>query len=309
MSDVPRPRIPVILGPTAAGKTDLSLRLAERFPRIEIVSADSRQIYTGMDIGTAKPAPHERGDVPHHFIDIVTPDVLYSAGLYADAAHTVITEILDRGGIPLVVGGSGFYVSALFQGLGAPTVDAAVLESLEQRGRAEGFNVLYEELMVIDPVAARMHSPNNHVKTLRALCCYYQTGRLYSVYLQEESIQPAPFTPVYFGIAPPRELLYERINRRALHMLEQGQGLIRETQDLLAAGYDRNAPGLRTVGYAEVLAWLAGEISEERMLELIQQSTRRYAKRQMTWFRRVEGVRWSEQGDIDAAAESLIFSA
>lgn len=297
MSDAPRPRIPVIVGPTAAGKTDLSLRLAERFPRIEVVSADSRQIYTGMGIGTAKPTPQERGHVPHHLIDIATPDMLYSAGLYADAARAVIAEILDRGGLPLVVGGSGFYVSALFQGLGAPTVDAGILERLEQRGESEGFDALYEELVAIDPVAAGMHSPNNHVKTLRALCCYYQTGRPYSMYMREESIQPAPFVPVYFGIAPPRELLYERINQRALRMLEQG--LIQETRDLLAAGYDRDAPGLKTVGYAEVLAWLAGEISEDRMLELIRQSTRRYAKRQMTWFRRVEGMRWSEQGDVD----------
>lgn len=289
---VQRGTIPVIVGPTASGKTALSLELADRHPGIEIISADSRQIYTGMDIGTAKPSLEELARVPHHMIDIVAPDVLYSAGEYAEAARKAIAGVLERGGTPLVVGGSGFYVQALFEGLGAPTVDPEILAELQKRGEEEGFDRLHEELMRIDPEAARAHSPNNHVKTLRALCCYHQTGIPYSTFISGKSIQEAPFKPVYYVLAPERATLYDRINRRVLSMLEAG--LVEETKQLLAAGYEPTAPGLRTVGYAEVLAWLAGEISEPRMIDLIQQSTRRYAKRQMTWFRRLQNVGGSE---------------
>jgi len=296
------PEIPVIVGPTAAGKTALSLMLAEAFPGTEIVSADSRQIYIGMDIGTAKPARAELDRVPHHLIDIVAPDTPYSAGRYADAARAVIVGILERGGRPLVVGGSGFYVKALFEGLGAPAADPVILDRLQRRGEEEGFDLLYDELAAIDPETARRHSPNNHAKTLRALCCYYQTGRLYSSFLEGET-ESAPLRPVYLGIAPAREVLYRRIDRRVLGMLEDG--LVDETRRLLATGYGRDAPGMRTVGYAEVLARLAGEIDAARMVELIQQATRRYAKRQMTWFRRVQDVLWMPEPDIGAALERI----
>jgi tRNA dimethylallyltransferase len=288
----PGARIQVIVGPTAAGKTALALQIAGRAGDIEIVSADSRQIYTGMDIGTAKPSAAELRHVPHHMIDIVTPDTLYSAGRFAADARRAIDDILGRGRTPLVVGGSGFYIRALFEGLGAPTVDQKILAGLKERSETEGAERLYEELLAIDPEAARAHSPNNVVKTLRALCCWYQTGRLFSSFASEESLGPSPYIPVYRGIAPPRELLYDRINRRALAMLEAG--LLAETEALLARGYDRAAPGLKTVGYAEAIAHLAGEIDYPTMVAAIQQSTRRYAKRQMTWFRRVPGVVWGE---------------
>ncbi len=292
--------VPVIAGPTASGKTDLSLALAERFEGLEIVSADSRQIYTGMDIGTAKPTPDDLRRVPHHMIDIVAPDRLYSAGEYAGAARMAIADILERGGVPLVVGGSGFYIKALFEGLGAPSADQDILRQLQERGGREGFERLYEELQAVDPVAAAAHSPNNHVKTLRALCCYHQTGIPYSTFLARESIQVAPFKCTFLGLSPEREQLYRRINRRVLTMLEQG--LVEETKRLVEVGYDRSTPGLKTVGYAEVLAWLAGEIAEERMIELIKQSTRRYAKRQMTWLRRMEGVFWMQTPDLERAS-------
>lgn len=294
-------RVGVIVGPTAAGKTALALALAKSFDAIEIVSADSRQIYIGMDIGTAKPTTEELRSVPHHMIDIITPDTLYSAGLYAVAARRAIDDIVSRGKVPLVVGGSGFYVKALFEGLGAPTVDQNLLETLKRRGELEGGDKLYEELLAIDPEAARAHSPNNIVKTLRALCCYYQTGRLYSSYAEEESLDPSPYTPSYIGIAPDRALLYERINRRVITMLDDG--LLKETEALLAKGYTRDASGLKTVGYAEAIAHLAGELSYEGMVGAIQQSTRRYAKRQMTWFRRVEGVEWMEESDLEKGRE------
>jgi tRNA dimethylallyltransferase len=279
------PRVKVIVGPTASGKTKLSLELAAGDEKIEIVSADSRQIYIGMDIGTAKPSLEELRAVPHHMIDIVTPDILYSAGEYAIQARAVITDILSRGGRPLVVGGSGFYVKALFEGLGAPTVDQEMLERLKERGEREGYDMLYRELEEIDPDAAHAHSPNNHVKILRALCCYHQTGRPYSSFAGMEEIGRAPFVPEYLAIAPPRSILYDRINARVLAMLDAG--LIRETEALLSHGYAPDAPGLRTVGYAEAIRYLHGDLDYATMVSLIQQSTRRYAKRQMTWFRKM----------------------
>jgi tRNA dimethylallyltransferase len=295
--------VPVIIGPTASGKTLLSLELAARFGGVEIISADSRQIYIGMDIGTAKPSPSELASVPHHMIDIVTPDALYSAGRYAAAARAAIEDVMGRGGVPLVVGGSGFYVKALFEGLAAPTVDQGMLARLQERGEREGYDLLHAELARIDPTAAAAHSPNNHVKTLRALCCYYQTGQLYSSFTGPDALGAAPWRPRYLAIRPPRELLYARIDRRVLAMLEAG--LLDETRALLGLGYDVTSPGLRTVGYAEALRHLAGDIDHATMTSAIQQATRRYAKRQMTWFRRVEGVEWHGEPDVAAGVAWL----
>jgi tRNA dimethylallyltransferase len=291
----------VIVGPTASGKTALSLALAERFPLVEIVSADSRQIYAGMDIGTAKPSADELRAIPHHLIDIVTPDTLYSAGRYAVDARAAIDDIIARGGMPLVVGGSGFYVKALFHGLGAPAVDQRVLDDLTERAAREGYDALYDELLRVDPAAA--HSPNNRVKLLRALACWHQTGERYSAFEGEEAIGAAPYEPLYIGIAPGRAELYERINQRVLTMMRQG--LVAETEELLRRGYDADSPGMKTVGYAEVIRYLAGDLAYDAAVALIQQSTRRYAKRQMTWFRRVEGVRWLGAPGIDEAVQVI----
>lgn len=291
VSTAGRRRIPVIVGPTAAGKTAAALALAAAFPEIEIISADSRQIYIGMEIGTAKPTREELAAAPHHMIDVVTPDVRYSAGMYADAVSALLRGIMERGKVPLLVGGTGFYLKALFQGLGAPTVDPAVLAELEARCRGIGASAMHQELAAIDLVAAAAHSPNNVVKTLRALACYYQTGRPYSSFLTSDA-SASEWEPCYLGIAPERGLLYGRIDARVLTMIEAG--LIAETEGLLASGIAGDAPGMRTVGYAEVVEYLRGAIDRPRMIELIQQSTRNYAKRQMTWFRSVEGITWLE---------------
>lgn len=291
--------VPVIGGPTAAGKTALAIDLAHRIGGVEIVSADSRQVYIGMDIGTAKPTFEERQGVPHHLIDIVTPDRLFSAGEFAERAAVVIDAIRARGNTPLVVGGSGFYVRALFEGLGAPTVDRELLKQLTERGEREGYDVLHRELAAVDPVAAAAHSPNNHVKTLRALCCYHQTGRPYSSFLGVGPVGAPRYSPVQLVLAPPRAELYERINRRAAAMLDAG--FVEEVRRLVEEGYGADSPGLRTVGYTEVLAHLAGTITSERMLELIRQGTRRFAKRQMTWYRNQTGAETMETPDVEAA--------
>jgi tRNA dimethylallyltransferase len=291
--------IPVIVGPTASGKTSLALELARDDRRIEIVSADSRQVYAGMDIGTAKPSAEQLRETPHHMIDVVPPTVNYTAGDFALDARVAINNILQRGGRPLIAGGSGFYIRALFHGLGAPTVDQSVYDSLVERANREGYDTIYQELLRIDPLAAQAQSANNRVKVFRALACYVQTGRLYSSFLEGDAIEQAAFVPRYLGLAPPRPELYHRINQRVIEMVEAG--LVEEVQGLLRQGLPLDAPGFRTVGYEETLDYLAGKLSREAMIHSIQQSTRRYAKRQLTWFRKVADVHWIAEPDLHAA--------
>ncbi len=301
------PPIGVILGPTASGKSALSLRIAERFPRVEIVSADSRQIYRGLDIGTATPTRDELRAVRHHMIDIIEADQPFSAGDYAVRARRIIETILKEGGIPLVVGGSGFYVRALFEGLGAPAVDADVYQSLLEREQSEGADALRHELERIDPRAAAQHAANNRVKTFRALACYYQTGTRYSDFIMAASIPPWTHEPVYVAIARERSRLYRTIDDRVVDMLERG--LLEETRGVLARGVDPQAPGLRTVGYRQVIDMLEGRIGGDEMVKQIQRATRRYAKRQMTWLKGMQNVVWispSDEGrELQAAIEAL----
>jgi tRNA dimethylallyltransferase len=278
--------VPVIIGPTAAGKSALAMRMAGEIPHAEIVSADSRQVYIGMDAGTAKPTAHEQSLVRHHMIDIVTPDVAYSAGQYAVAARETIRDARARGATPIVVGGSGFYIRALFEGLGAPEADPQIVALLEQRAEREGYDALVEELRRVDPVAAAAHSANNRVKTLRALACWMQTGRRYSEFGGSGALGRFELEPRYIGVFPEREELYEQINRRTIAMVRGG--LVEETRRLVDR-FGSAAPGLRTVGYKEAIEHLEGRIDEPAMIAAIQQSTRRYAKRQMTWFR---SIRW-----------------
>jgi tRNA dimethylallyltransferase len=288
--------IPVIVGPTASGKSRLAMELAEADPRIEIVSADSRQIYIGLDIGTAKPTPTERASVRHHLIDIVTPDRSYSAGEYAVAARAAIDGILERSGIPIVVGGTGFYIRALFEGLAAPAVPPEIYERLAERERLEGYEALYRELQAVDPEAAAAHPSANRQKMIRALACWIGTGRRYSSFKGEGELGVWSRRPRYLGMAIDRPELYRRVDERVDRMMEEG--LLAETERILAAGYPVDAPGLRTVGYSELVRYRAGEFPLDRAVDLIKQSTRRYAKRQMTWFTRVEGVEWIEHGEL-----------
>ena len=178
--------IPVLVGPTASGKTALSEQIHDQYPAVEIISADSRQIYIGMDIGTAKPPQSFLQRVPHHLIDILRPDVLYSAGTFARDAGSAINAILQQDKIPLITGGTGFYIRALFEGLQAPAADPVIYSRLEKRMEVEGYDVLLQELHRLDPSAAEILPPENRAKTFRALACYYQTGVPYSQYLLEQ---------------------------------------------------------------------------------------------------------------------------
>jgi len=293
-----------IVGPTASGKTALSLELAARIGQpVEVVSADSRQIYTGMDIGTAKPSPAELAQTPHHLINILPPNQRYAAGRFANDAAAAIRGVRSRGNIPVVVGGSGFYVQALFEGLTAPTADPEIYAQLEQRLATEGYESLRHQLHAVDPIAAAAHPANNRAKTLRALACYLQTGEPYSNFLAATNAASTEFAPRYVVISPPREVLYQRINQRVLQMVEMG--LMEEVDRLIAEGFTADAPGMKTVGYAEALRYRAGEFSHQRMVELIQQSTRRYAKRQVTWFRRLANGLWLEDGGEESLGKVM----
>ncbi len=278
----------ILAGPTAVGKTELSLQLAEQMSA-EIVSADSRQVYRRLDIGTAKPTPEELARVRHHFIDELDLEEPFSAGRFAEAAWERIREIHARGRAALVVGGSTLYLYALQYGLAEiPTVSAGTRAAIEERLGREGAEALYRELQSVDPEAAATMDPTKTQRLVRALEVYHETGEPISSF-QRKTIRP-PFNFRTVVLTRDRAALYERINRRVDLMLDAG--LLDEVAGLLEAGFDPSVNPLRTIGYQEPIRFLQGEISREEMVRLIKRNTRRYAKRQLTWYRRFSDVRW-----------------
>lgn len=293
------PAAVILLGPTGVGKTAVALELTKHLPS-EIVSADSRQVYRYMDIGTAKPTPVERAQAPHHFIDICNPDQIYSAGEYGEQARATIKEILSRQKWPLVVGGSGLYLRALLEGFFAAKATNRDLQTqLKHRAREEGSAVLHAELARVDPqTAARLH-PNDAHRIVRALEIFYAGGKTVTEAWQQHSA-PVNFPYRLIGLNMPRPALYARINLRVDKML--AAGLAEECRHLLKLGYAPELNALNTVGYQEVFQFFRQEISAKRMSELIKQHSRNYAKRQMTWFRKMRHVEWFEIAPDDSAA-------
>ena len=289
----------VIVGPTAVGKTELSLRLAKMVDG-EIVSADSRQVYKGMDIGAAKPTPEERARAPHHFIDVKTPDQYYSAGEYGREARRCTQEIISRGRTPIIVGGSGFYIQALVDGLFAPRIaDPRVKERWRAKIDDEGIDAVFEKLRAVDPQTAAVLHPNDIQRVVRALEVWELSGKPVSSFRKGEE-EPADFQTVFVGLNRERPKLYNRIESRVDAMLRAG--LIDEVKRLQQLGYGPQLNALRSVGYQEVFQYLRGELQLEEMTDKIKMNTRRYAKRQLTWFRRDDRIHWfaldeeSEQG-------------
>ncbi len=286
------PHVLVLVGATASGKTATIVRLATWLP-VEVISADSRQVYRYLDVGTAKPTVEERQRVLHHCIDIRDPDQSYSAGEFAADALSLIPAIWHRGKLPCVVGGSGFYIHALCYGLfeapPAPLLHQ-VRRQLQLRLQREGRDRLYEELCRVDPELAARYSDRNPRRILRALEFYYATGLPLSHAHRLYPPREPPFVTFWVGLHWERAQLYERINRRAQWMWEHG--LVEETERVLAMGYPPDSPGFNTHGYAECIAYLRGELSEAEALARMQQRTRQYAKRQLTWFRRYSHIRW-----------------
>ncbi len=298
-SDLKENRVIILVGATAVGKTALSFKLAQQM-NAEIVSADSRQVYRYMDIGTAKPTAEERGRVPHHFIDIRNPDEYYSAGEYGRAARRKVADIFEREKQPLVVGGSGFYIQALVDGLFAPQIsDPEIKIKWHRRIEKEGKDKIFAFLEKIDPESAQRLHPNDVQRIVRALEVYELTNRPLSAF-QPGREEPADFDTVFFGLARKRHRLYQRIEARVDAMIEAG--LFVEVRSLLEKGYDERYNALQTVGYREVFPFLRGEISREESIDTIKMNSRRYAKRQMVWFRRDKRIHWLD-ADILSTAE------
>ncbi len=271
-----------ILGPTAVGKTATAIALA-RMVDGEIISIDSRQVYRGLDIGTAKPNLHQQAAIPHHLVDILDIDREISAGAYREMALQTVTDILARNKIPIFVGGSGLYVNALLKGIfEESTTDPEVRRQIRQELQEKGIAALYNQLVDVDPVTALKIHMNDVKRVTRALEIYRMTGRPPSQHFQEQDHQP-PFAYRIFILNAAREELYRRINERVDQML--ADGLVAEVEQLIAAGHRSELEALRTLGYQEVVLFLDGKCSLEEMRENIKQNTRHYAKRQLTWFR------------------------
>lgn len=300
-----RPSLAVV-GPTASGKSALALLLAERFGG-EIVSCDSMQIYRGMDIGTAKPTQEERRRIPHHMIDILDPDEPYSAADYGDAAASSAEGILSRGKLPVFCGGTGLYLFAALTGRheAAPPSDPLLRAELSARGNTEeGRRELYLELLRVDPASAAATHQNNLRRVVRALEIYRLTGTPKSVFDRESRERPLRFDCLILGLDfPDRKTLYRRIERRVDEMM--ASGLYGEAKALWERGY--LAPGTtagQAIGYRQFLPCFTGEVAPEEAADEIKTATRRYAKRQLTWFRAQPGIVWLNGGDPDLAAHA-----
>jgi tRNA dimethylallyltransferase len=282
-------RVLILLGPTASGKTAVARAVASR-RAVEILSADSRQIYRRLTVGTAKPSPAELAAVPHHFVDVVDPGQTYTAGDFGRDGRAAIGAILARGRLPLVVGGSGLYIRSLVDGLfEGPGADAGVRAALARELQERGLEALLEELRKVDPDAAARVSPTNPRRILRALEVYRQTGIPLSDHHRTGKVE-IDFDPFFIGLRWERGELYRRIERRCREMLDQG--LLREVESLRELGYGQELNALQTVGYAEAFLHLSGAVTYEEMVRRFLQNSRRYAKRQMTWFNADPRVHW-----------------
>jgi tRNA dimethylallyltransferase len=292
-----RPRVVVICGPTAVGKTGVGIAAA-RALNGEVISADSMQVYRGMDIGTAKPTPAERAVVPHHLLDVADPDEPFDAAHFTRLARPLVYQLHAAGKVPVVVGGTGLYIKALLRGLfAAGQVDPGVRRRLAAEADAQGAPALHARLQAVDPqTAARLH-PNDRVRILRALEVYASAGRPISELQQEHRFGESPFTALTIGLTLPREALYARIDARVDAMV--AAGLEEEVRGLLVRGYGPGLRPMQSIGYSHMLAAIAGELSRAECLRTLKRDTRRFAKRQMTWFRADLGTVWLDPGRID----------
>lgn len=274
----------VITGPTASGKTALSIEVARRIGA-EIISMDSRQVYRGMDIGTAKVTPEERGEIPHFGLDLVDPDERYSAGRFARDAYRWIREIRGRGHVPLLVGGTGFFLRALTDPLfQEPDLPVERRERLKKYLDSQSDETLMRWLEILDPEsAATLRAQGGRQRIARALEVALLTGRTLPWWQRHAPPQMMPIHPLVFVLDLPREQLYQRINARVHDMIDAG--LVDEVRGLLERGYDLGDPGMNATGYVEMIPYLRGEYSLDDAIDAIQRATRRYARRQLTWFR------------------------
>ena len=299
-----RPPLILIVGPTAVGKTEIAIQLAERLNG-EIVSADSRLFYRGMDIGTAKPTPEEQSRVPHHLIDIVKPDEILSLAVFQQKAREAIEDIHTRNKLPFLVGGTGQYVRAVTEGWIPPEVapNPELREQLERQKEENGISWLYEKLKGLDPQAAERIDPRNVRRTIRALEVIITTGKKFS---EQRGQSDSPYHLVTIGLTRPREELYQRVDERIEMMFMNG--FLDEVRTLLEKGYSPSLPTMSAIGYRECVDVIQGELTEEEAKVRIRRATRVYVRRQANWFKESDpNIRWFrvEEGVLDKVESQI----
>ena len=294
--NIVKPKIIVICGPTALGKTSIAIDLAGTFSS-EIINADSMQIYRYMDIGTAKPTPDEQSCAAHHMIDLVDPDEHFDARQFAEIAHKKIIKLHARGVTPFVVGGTGLYIKALVNGLfTAGRTDIRVRERLQEQARIYGSDFLHQRLSRHDPdTAARIH-PNDSYRIVRALEVYALTGTTITEFQREHGFKDNRFRVLKIGLHINREVLYDRINHRADAMIDSG--FLDEVQGLLDMGYQDDLKSMQSIGYRHLIDFIKGRCSWDETIRTLKRDTRRYAKRQLTWFKADPEILWREPGQL-----------
>jgi len=270
----------------------VAIQVAERLGG-EIISADSRQIYKHLDIGTAKPTPEQRQRIPHHLIDIIEPDQTFTAAEYGDLARNTLREVFEREKTPLVCGGAGLYLRAVTEGFfDGPGADPEIRQRLESSADQKGLSALYRQLVQSDPEAAQRIDPHDKLRIIRSLEVLQICGKPLSLLQKEGRYPPKEFEFVKVGLIEERQELYKKIEMRVDRMIEEG--LLEEVRSLAECGYDPELAPFKTVGYQEMFDHLGGRCSLERAIELVKRNTRRYAKRQLTWFRKDKDIRWFE---------------
>ena len=297
----------VLAGPTAVGKTALAMKLAGLM-HSDIISADSAQIYRGMDLGTAKPTAHEQQQVRHHLIDIVEPDQAFSAADYKRAAENTIVKLWNAGQIPFMVGGTGLYIRAVVDNyaFGKKGADPRLRESLAREAENKGLDTLYKRLKDLDPAAAEKIHPNDQRRIIRALEVFILEGRPISEQVTHSGRDLSPYRSLVFSLMMDRDSLYRRIDNRVDFMIKMG--FLEEVEKLSSKGFNGNAPGMQVLGYRQLLDYIQGKRTWPATVEEIKKETRNLAKRQLTWFRRmprVIGIQIEEDPDFSDLAENI----
>ena len=298
-------KIVVLTGPTAVGKTKLSIELAKKIGG-EIISADSCQVYKHMDIGSAKIRPEEMGGIPHFLVDELEPSEEFNVVVFQQKTKQYMKEIYERGHIPILVGGTGFYIQAVLYDIHFSQDDDnhQIRKELESMASEKGPEYMYEELRKIDPASADAIHANNVKRVIRALEYYKLTGQRISEHNEEQRNNESPYAFSYFVLNDHREFLYERIDKRVDEMITEG--LVDEVKHLKELGYDRSYVSMQALGYKEIFGYLEGEISLDEAIYIIKRDTRHFAKRQITWFKREKEVLWVNKPDFDYNNDKIL---
>ncbi|MDQ2087009.1 tRNA (adenosine(37)-N6)-dimethylallyltransferase MiaA [Herbivorax sp. ANBcel31] len=294
----------VVVGPTASGKTKASIGLAKEIQG-EIVSADSMQVYKYMDIGTAKPSNEEMDGIKHHLINEITPDTEFSVAKYQQLAYKYIDEILKKDKVPIVCGGTGLYINSLIYNIEfADTVcDWELRRKLEKEAKEYGNEYIYNKLKAIDPKATEKIHKNNVKRVIRAIEVYSCTNKPISLHQEESLKNPPKYNYIVIGLTKERKRLYEDIEKRVDIMIKEG--LVEEVKNLIEMGYDKDTIAMQGLGYKEIMSYIKGELSKEESLYILKRDTRRYAKRQITWFKKLKDICWINVDEIKGEKEIL----